>query len=180
MAKKAVSKRKAGKAKGEKRTPTKERKPAPKAKGGKAKAGKRVQSPRSVALPGMEQATNQRLNNLCEGIGDERRAKALADKEEATLVSGALQEMVRKGIVQYHHAGVELVRVQGAEKLRVHVTKEKTATANQGGGPSDAGDQDQDEQQEQQNEENRSHDEGIDEGDLDGGDEDGGNVGEID
>ena len=72
------------------------------------------------------------LDNLCEGINDERTKKNDADKEEKSLIGSALSRMVKKGVQVYRHGGVELARVPGAEKLRVRLTKEQ--------GDADAGD----------------------------------------
>ena len=46
-----------------------------------------------------------------------------AKTEEKGLINSALQEMQAKKITTYHHAGIELARVPGAEKLRVRLTK---------------------------------------------------------
>ena len=80
--------------------------------------------PRSQTLPGMEQVRRGALDNICEGIHDCRQQKNAALVEEGRLDVSALQFMVREQIVVYRHAGIELARIPGAEKLRVRVTKE--------------------------------------------------------
>jgi hypothetical protein len=72
----------------------------------------------------MERVRNKRLDNICEAIGDERDRKNKAQTEENSLIGTALQEMQRAKIQVYKHAGVELARVPGAEKLRVRLTKD--------------------------------------------------------
>lgn len=48
-----------------------------------------------------------------------------ARTDEQADIQAALTEMVAKGVPVYRHAKIELVRVPGAEKLRVRVTKEE-------------------------------------------------------
>lgn len=72
----------------------------------------------------MEQVRNRRLDNLCESIGDERGTINAAKQNEASLEQAALQVMTRDGVTVYKHAGVELVRVPGADKLRVRLVKD--------------------------------------------------------
>jgi hypothetical protein len=93
---------------------------------GKAKTAKprSSSSPRSQALPGMEQQRNVKLDNVCEGIADERRVMNAAKVEERGLIQSALQLMQQKGIQVYKHGGVELARVPGSESLRVRLTKQ--------------------------------------------------------
>lgn len=71
----------------------------------------------------MEQARNRRLDNFCEAIAEHRAAKNDATQREQSDISGALQEMQRANQTVYKHAGVELARVPGAEKLRVRLVK---------------------------------------------------------
>lgn len=82
-------------------------------------------SARSQALPGMEKVRDQRLDNLCEAMADHRRVMNAARVEEQGDIVTALQHMVKKNISVYKHAGIELVRVPGAEKLRVRLVKEQ-------------------------------------------------------
>ena len=72
----------------------------------------------------MEQARNTRLDNICEGIAEERSVMNKASIEEKSLIATALQEMHTKGITVYKRGGVELVRVPGVDKLRVRMTKD--------------------------------------------------------
>lgn len=49
---------------------------------------------------------------------------AHAKADEQGSIQGALQEMKKRGLVAYKHAGVELAFVPGADKLRVRLTKD--------------------------------------------------------
>jgi hypothetical protein len=80
----------------------------------------------------MEQVRNVRLDHLCEAIAEHRGALNEAKANEQGDIQASLAEMQRKGVTVYRHAGVELARVPGAEKLRVRLTKEE--------GDADAGD----------------------------------------
>ncbi len=82
--------------------------------------------PKAQPLPGMEQVRNVRLDRFCESIAEERETMNQARQEEAGLLQGALQEMLRSKTSVYKHARVELVLVPGTDKLRVHVLKEDT------------------------------------------------------
>jgi hypothetical protein len=100
MAKKTAGKKR-GRAKG---TPSRKaagKKPATRSTR-RAKPG-----PRSQALPGLEQVRNSRLENVCESIAETR---------------GEMNKL------RGDHAGVELSRVPGEEKLRVRTSREN-ATA---------------------------------------------------
>lgn len=113
------------------------KKPAAKPKGKtkptrKAPASTRRKGPRSQTLPGMDQVRNRKLDNLCEAIGEERNRMNAAKQEEQASIQAALQVMQRDNVTVYKHAGVELARVPGAEKLRVRLVKEQ--------GDADAGD----------------------------------------
>lgn len=93
-------------------------------KGTAARTVKRARGARSQVLPGMEQVRDVKLDNLCEAIGQVRATANEAKQEEAGLIASTLQRMVAKDVSVYRHAGVELARVPGAEKLRVRLTKE--------------------------------------------------------
>lgn len=88
-------------------------------------AAEKKRSARSQPLPGMEGVRNGKLDNLCEGIAEQRRVMNAAHLETQTDITAALQEMQRKKISVYKHGGIELARVPGAEKLRVRLTKEQ-------------------------------------------------------
>lgn len=113
--KKAKAKPKASK----KKTPARQRKPV-----------------RQPPLPGTEQLRNKRLDQLCESIGDGRETKNKLIVEEKADLQAALREMHDRNINAYRHAGVELYRIGGEEKLRVRLTKEDASDMT----PSDAGD----------------------------------------
>jgi hypothetical protein len=66
----------------------------------------------------------EKLDAICEGIGDERETMNRAKEEEAALVTAALQLMTKRGITVYRHATIELARIPGADRLRIRVTKE--------------------------------------------------------
>ncbi len=105
-----------------KRGKTKPIKSKVKPKSKAARAAKK--GPRSQPLPGLEQVRDAVLDNICEGIGDERGRMNAAKTEEKGLIQAALQRMQKRGLSVFRHAGVELARVPGAEKLRVRLTKE--------------------------------------------------------
>lgn len=89
----------------------------------------------------MEQVRNVRLDHICESILDERAAKNAATTEEQGLIATALQEMQKKNVTVYKHGGVELVRVPGADKLRVRLSKED-GDADVAGGATTSGGED--------------------------------------
>lgn len=72
-------------------------------------------------LPGLEQPRNAVLERLCQSIGTQREVMNAARTREKGDTIAALQEMQRREYMQFTHAGVELVRVPGADKLRVHL-----------------------------------------------------------
>ncbi len=95
-----------------------------KKKGSHATGTKKRKGPRSQSLPGMERIRSQKLDACCEAIGDIRDKANSLRSEEKDELQMALREMTTKGIQAYRHAGVELVRVPGEEKLRVRKSKE--------------------------------------------------------
>lgn len=114
---------KQGKAKRPGKAPT--RKPAAK----RAPPG-----PRSQMLPGMEHVRDQTLDRLCESVGEGRDAMAQLRENEAGDLQAALTRMRARNLHTYQHAGVEMARVPGEEKLRVRATKDKaTAAVDEGG-----------------------------------------------
>lgn len=92
---------------------------------GNGRSTTRAAGARSQTLPGMEQVRNRRLDNFCEAINDARTVKNAQQIEEDSAIQGSLREMHDKGVDVYKHAGVELARVPGTEKLRVRLTKDK-------------------------------------------------------
>ncbi len=116
----AKSKEKARKPKGAAAFSGAKERAARAAEGGKANG----KGARSRTLPGMERVRNRKLDNLCEAIGEERRRMNAAKLDEQASIQASLQVMQRENISIYKHAGVELARVPGAEKLRVRLTKE--------------------------------------------------------
>lgn len=96
-----------------------------------------VRSPRSQVLPGMEQTRNQRLDHICEGISDVRRAINRLKGEELDLERQATVVMSEKSIPAYRQAGVELALVPGEPKLRVRLINE-SATAKKKAAKADA------------------------------------------
>jgi hypothetical protein len=103
-------------------------------KGGSKKAVKRINrskrasGPRSVPLPGMEQVRNAKLDNLCEAISETRTAINDLRATEAGNEQAALKVMQAADCRTYKHAGVELLRVPGDEKLRVRTSKESASS----------------------------------------------------
>lgn len=92
---------------------------------GNGRSTTRAAGARSQTLPGMEQIRNRRLDNFCEAINDARSTKNAQQIEEDSAIQGALREMHDRSVDVYKHAGVELARVPGTEKLRVRLTKDK-------------------------------------------------------
>lgn len=81
-------------------------------------------APRSVALPGMEQARHVVLDNAHEQIAEGRTRMASGRELEQEGIGIALQYMQANGVRAYRHAGVESVFVEGVSKLRVRLSKD--------------------------------------------------------
>lgn len=107
----------------------------------KMKAAKRdrIQSPRSQALPGMEQITNRALNRICEHISDVRREMNRARGEEKDLMNQAVTVMTDSKVSVYRFSGVELLLVPGDVHLRVRTLKDGANTNAPKAEPDDAG-----------------------------------------
>lgn len=91
-----------------------------------AKKGKRTilkQSP----LPGMEQVRHVTLDKLAQSVGDTRSDRLTLQASEGADCQAALDYMVAKDVMSYHHAGIEFVVRPGAYKLSVRRHKEATA-----------------------------------------------------
>lgn len=73
----------------------------------------------------MGQVRSKKLDNLCEDIGEAREKMNGAKVDEQAAIQAALQVMQKEDRSVFRHAGVELARVPGAEKLRVRLTKEQ-------------------------------------------------------
>lgn len=97
----------------------------PKKVAARAAAASRAAKPRDVKLPGMRQPANARLEMLCQSLDTQRDIINNAKLIEKGDIAAALQEMTRRGYLSYKHSGIELIRVPGADKLRVHVVKEE-------------------------------------------------------
>lgn len=78
-------------------------------------------------LPTMEQARHSKLDKLCVSIGDAREAANNAHTDEAAGRQAALNYMHDHELSVYKHAGIELVRVPGEDKLRVRLSKGDTS-----------------------------------------------------
>jgi hypothetical protein len=82
----------------------------------------------------MERVRDSRLDDLCASIGEGRDAMAKLREEESGDLQAALSRMRARGLHTYQHAGVEMARVPGEEKLRVRTSREKaTAEVDEGG-----------------------------------------------
>jgi hypothetical protein len=114
MTKKTAKKKKAAK-----RVPAPKRtaKKAP-SKSTKAEKVARRQT-RQPLLPGAEGARYVDLDGICESIASIRARKNKAIRDEKEELADALPAMRAHRVVQYRHAGIELVRKVGAEKLSV-------------------------------------------------------------
>lgn len=75
-------------------------------------------------LPGHEQVRNERLDALCEEIGDARADMNKARATEGEALQDALSEMHRAGVTVYRHAKIELARIPGGEKIRARTVKD--------------------------------------------------------
>lgn len=109
------------------------KKPASKTAAKQAAKGTRVPQKRRTPaatppVPGMEQVRYSDLDARCVSIAEIRAELNAKEKEDAEECRQALDEMRAHGLQTYRHAGVELSRVPGEEKLRVRTSKEK-ATA---------------------------------------------------
>lgn len=85
--------------------------------------------PRPRPLPGMENARISPLDNICQSIAETREQQNSLRQEEAGLETTALKLMRKHSKISWRHAGVELVRVPGEEKLRVRTSRGRSATA---------------------------------------------------
>ncbi|HLX21654.1 MAG TPA: hypothetical protein VKR23_16025 [Gaiellaceae bacterium] len=92
-------------------------------------AGPLKKQPRPRPLPGMENARIRGLDDICTSIAETREQMNGLRAEETGLESNALKLMRKHQKTSWRHAGVELVRVPGEEKLRVRTARERTATA---------------------------------------------------
>lgn len=88
-----------------------------------SKPGK-ARRPRQGVLPGHEQVRNERLDALCEEIGDAREVMNKGRAAEGEALGDALSEMHRAGVTVYRHAKIELARIPGGEKIRARTLKE--------------------------------------------------------
>jgi hypothetical protein len=78
----------------------------------------------------MEEVRIRPLDNICKSIAETRGTINELRGEEAGLEQTALKLMREHRKTSWRHAGVELVRVPGEEKLRVRTSK-ANATAEQ-------------------------------------------------
>ena len=69
------------------------------------------------------------LDEACESIGEIRDSMAELRADEKTHKGHALTAMRKHNRTTWKHAGVELARVPGEEKLRVRKTKGENVTA---------------------------------------------------
>ena len=88
----------------------------------------RKKAPRETPLPGMEDARIRPLDDICASISETRQQQNDLRAEEAGLEQTALRLLRTHGKTAWRHAGVELIRVPGEEKLRVR-TSRASATA---------------------------------------------------
>ncbi len=87
--------------------------------------GPRRRRARQAVLPGTESVRSEKLDAICENIGDERDRMNKARTETQALIGAALDIMTKKNLTVYRHDKIELARIPGADKLRVRVTKEE-------------------------------------------------------
>lgn len=91
--------------------------------------GKAKRSPRAQSLPGLETARHGRLDQLCASLGDVRDEKNKWEKDETDLKVTALKYMIANNVQAYRHAGIEVLRVPDAEKLRVRKSSDEAEAA---------------------------------------------------
>jgi hypothetical protein len=108
---------------------TKPKAASAKGKNAHAAATGRHTAPANAPLPGFEQIRDRVLDRLCESIGTQREVMNEAKQIERSDIGAALSRMVGKDTTIYKHHGVELIRVPGADKLRVRLTKDDAGTA---------------------------------------------------
>jgi hypothetical protein len=82
-----------------------------------------ARGPRSQALPGMEQVRAVALDHACESISECREQLNNLRAEESGIMQTTLTTMKKLDVMTYRHAGVELIRVPGEERLRVRTSK---------------------------------------------------------
>src|SRR5262245_33241356 len=85
-------------------------------------------TPREQDLPGMENRRIKALDEVCASIADCRGSMNDLRAQEGDLERHALKLMHKHEKQTWQHAGVELLRVPGEEKLRVR-TSRTAATA---------------------------------------------------
>lgn len=93
------------------------------------KTEKAPKQPKSTPLPGMEQVVHAHLNTLCEHIGENRDEMNRRRGEDKDMCQNALSYMHTNKLESYQHAGVELVKLSGEERLRVRTSKANATTA---------------------------------------------------
>lgn len=86
-------------------------------------------APRQPALGGIGDLRIKPLDRVCVAIAEVRGDINNLRAEEGGLLRQALSEMRSARKQTYRHAGVELARVPGEERLRVRTTKGEDATA---------------------------------------------------
>jgi len=90
---------------------------------------KKPAHPRDRPLPGMENVRIHELDAICVAIAEGREAMNALRHEDADNKIAALKRMRKHQKKSWRHAGVELERIEGEEKLRVRTARARTATA---------------------------------------------------
>jgi hypothetical protein len=106
------------------RGPMKKKAKSPRA----ASTRQKHKGPRAAALPGMEDVRIRGLDDVCASISENRGAMNELRATDGDLLNKALKLMRMHERTSWRHAGVELLRVPGEEKIRVRTSKEQ-ATA---------------------------------------------------
>lgn len=99
---------------------------APGAKARSRKGAKAPRSPRLQVLPGLGKTRHVKLDALCARLGDVRDRQNRDERQENDLKAAALKYMREEKVMAYRHAGIGLLRVPDAEKLRVVKAAEET------------------------------------------------------
>jgi hypothetical protein len=90
-------------------------------------AAVRRKGPRSQVLPGMQQVRDQKLDELCEAVGENLTSINQASAAKQDNLLAALKRLQARGLPGYLHAGVRLTRVPGSDKVSVRLVKQETA-----------------------------------------------------
>lgn len=84
---------------------------------------KTVKGARARALPGMENARINALDEIATSIADGRQQRNELSTTESALIQRAMRLMHKHKKTVWKHDGIELILVPGDERLRVRLVK---------------------------------------------------------